>query len=127
MYVVYTATCQNRNLCWYNRGIDLGCEGFIFAKMVIDSRNTNQKNFHQKCSPSLSHSLSAPRVVPILEVSSVTGENLDLLQQFLNLVPLPLHSRQRQQRREQRHIQFQVDEIFSVPDAGTVLGGVLTR
>ena len=65
-------------------------------------------------------------LAPIFMVSSVTGKNLRLLERFLNMVP-PLHSRLGQQHREQQHTKFQVDEIYSVPEAGTVLGGVLTR
>ena len=65
-------------------------------------------------------------LAPIFQVSSVTGKNLRLLERFLNMVP-PLHSRLGQEQREQQHTKFQVDEIYSVPEAGTVLGGVLTR
>ena len=56
----------------------------------------------------------------------MTGENLDLLRKFLNTVP-PLGSRRKDQPKlEQQLTEFQVDEIYNVPEAGTVLGGVLT-
>ncbi len=71
--------------------------------------------------------LSSPySIAPIFLVSSVTGQNLDLLQQFLNLVP-PLHTHREREELEQQLTEFHVDELYRVPDAGMVLGGVLTR
>ena len=69
---------------------------------------------------------SSPSIAPIFLVSSVTGQNLGLLHWFLNTVS-PLHSRGEREQLEQQHSEFQVDEIYNVPEAGTVLGGVLTR
>uniref|UniRef100_A0AAY4A4G5 Tr-type G domain-containing protein n=1 Tax=Denticeps clupeoides TaxID=299321 RepID=A0AAY4A4G5_9TELE len=48
-------------------------------------------------------------VTPIFLLSSVSGQNLDLLKVFFNILP-PL---------------TQVDEIYTVPDVGTVVGGTL--
>lgn len=62
-------------------------------------------------------------MAPIFTVSCVTGENFHLLRRFLNAVP-PTRS---SPSLHQEPPEFQVDEIFNVPDAGTVLGGVLTR
>lgn len=59
-------------------------------------------------------------------MSCVTGENLDLLQKFLNAVP-PSRSHCSQEQLEQSLPEFQTDEIFNVPEVGTVLGGTLTR
>ena len=56
-------------------------------------------------------------------MSCVTGENLNLLRKFLNAVP-PTRT---PPELHQQAPEFQVDEIFNVPEAGTVLGGVLTR
>ena len=53
----------------------------------------------------------------------MTGENIELLYKFLNAVP-PLQS---QESLEQQPAEFQVDELFNVPEVGTVLGGILTR
>jgi GTPase len=65
--------------------------------------------------------------VPILTVSSVTGYNLDLLKKLLNALP-PLLSKKEKMKQEQDHPEFQVDEIYSVPNAGgVVVGGVLTK
>ncbi|XP_050543928.1 GTP-binding protein 2 [Daktulosphaira vitifoliae] len=65
-------------------------------------------------------------VVPIFTVSSVTGEGLDLLIRFLYVLP-PSISLKEKERLEQECCQFQIDEIFKVPDIGTIVGGVLTQ
>lgn len=65
-------------------------------------------------------------IAPIFQVSCVTGENLDLLYKFLNTVP-PLHSSHSQESLEQQLAEFHVDELFNVPEVGTVVGGILTR
>ena len=78
------------------------------------------------CSPGPSHIPYLHSTAPIFCVSSVTGENLELLHRFLNMVP-PLHPRHYQQQLEQQLTEFRLDEIYNVPEAGTVLRGVLTR
>lgn len=55
-------------------------------------------------------------------MSNVTGQNLDLLIKFLNTVP-----KQPSQDAEQESTEFRVDEIYSVPDVGTVVGGILVQ
>ena len=57
-------------------------------------------------------------------MSSVTGRGLDLLRKFLNTIPKNFHQ---QQDLEQQMAEFRVDEIYSVPEVGTVVGGLLTR
>ncbi|XP_063331762.1 GTP-binding protein 2b isoform X2 [Pelmatolapia mariae] len=54
----------------------------------------------------------------------VSGENLDLLKVFLNILP-PLSNSKEQEELMQQLTEFQVDEIYSVPDVGTVVGGTL--
>ncbi|KAF4093374.1 hypothetical protein AMELA_G00001420 [Ameiurus melas] len=56
--------------------------------------------------------------------SSVSGENLDLLKVFFNILP-PLSNSKEQEELMQQLTEFQVDEIYSVPDVGTVVGGTL--
>ncbi|KAG5277988.1 hypothetical protein AALO_G00093620 [Alosa alosa] len=63
-------------------------------------------------------------VTPIFTLSSVTGENLDLLKVFLNVLP-PLSNSKEQEELMQQLTEFQVDEIYSVPEVGTVVGGTL--
>ena len=46
---------------------------------------------------------------PIFQVSNVSGENLDLLKMFLNLLSTRL------KYRENEPAEFQIDDTFSVP------------
>ncbi|XP_063061374.1 GTP-binding protein 2-like [Engraulis encrasicolus] len=70
------------------------------------------------------HFTHSSSVTPIFTVSSVSGENLDLLKIFLNVLP-PLSNSKEQEELMQQLTEFQVDEIYSVPDVGTVVGGTL--
>lgn len=63
-------------------------------------------------------------VTPIFTLSSVSGESLDLLKVFLNILP-PLSNSKEQEELMQQLTEFQVDEIYSVPEVGTVVGGTL--
>ncbi|XP_076830820.1 GTP-binding protein 2 [Brachyhypopomus gauderio] len=66
----------------------------------------------------------SPSVTPIFTLSSVSGENLELLKVFLNILP-PLSNSKEQEELMQQLTEFQVDEIYTVPDVGTVVGGTL--
>ncbi|XP_032876632.1 GTP-binding protein 2 [Amblyraja radiata] len=66
----------------------------------------------------------SPSITPIFTLSSVNGVNLDLLKVFLNVLP-PLTNSKEQEELMQQLTEFQVDEIYSVPDVGTVVGGTL--
>ena len=59
------------------------------------------------------------RITPILQVSSVSGEGLDLLQLLLQLLPLP------PRYRPEEAAEFQITETYSVPGVGTVVAGTL--
>ena len=59
------------------------------------------------------------RICPIFQVSNVTGENLDLVRMFLNI--LPHHGRYD----AQAEFEFQVNDTFSVPFVGTVVSGIV--
>ncbi|XP_028828065.1 GTP-binding protein 2-like [Denticeps clupeoides] len=63
-------------------------------------------------------------VTPIFLLSSVSGQNLDLLKVFFNILP-PLSNSKEQEELMQQLTEFQVDEIYTVPDVGTVVGGTL--
>ncbi|XP_077379330.1 GTP-binding protein 2-like isoform X1 [Festucalex cinctus] len=63
-------------------------------------------------------------VTPIFTLSSVSGKGLELLKVFLNILP-PLSNSKQQEELMQQLTEFQVDEIYSVPDVGTVVGGTL--
>ncbi|KAM4607653.1 GTP-binding protein 2 [Polymixia lowei] len=66
----------------------------------------------------------SPNVTPIFTLSSVSGESLDLLKVFFNIIP-PLSNSKEQEELMQQLTEFQVDEIYTVPEVGTVVGGTL--
>ncbi|XP_067681273.1 GTP-binding protein 2-like [Haliotis asinina] len=66
------------------------------------------------------------KITPIFTVSSVTGKNLDLLKIFLNVLP-PLKSRKDREKLAQDNTEFQIDDRFSVPGVGGVVGGTILR
>ncbi|KAH8902874.1 P-loop containing nucleoside triphosphate hydrolase protein [Coniochaeta sp. PMI_546] len=59
------------------------------------------------------------RICPIFQVSNVTGENLDLVRTFLNI--LPHHGRYD----AEAPFEFHVNDTFSVPFVGTVVSGII--
>eukprot|EP01147_Barroeca_monosierra_P008542 gene8542-989_t len=61
------------------------------------------------------------RICPIFQVSNVTGESLDLLKAFINLLQPSVCNN------EQGSTEFQIDDIFSVPGVGTVVSGYLRQ
>jgi GTPase len=61
------------------------------------------------------------RFVPVFEVSSVTGLNLDLLRTFLNLVPPRLQWSQMLDK----PAEVLIDRIWQVDGVGTVVGGMI--
>ena len=65
-------------------------------------------------------------VVPIFCVSSVTGAGLDVVKRFFHLMP-PGAGLKEQEKLEQENPEFQIDELFDVPNVGTVVGGLVTQ
>ena len=59
------------------------------------------------------------RICPIFQVSNVTGESLDLVRTFLNI--LPHHGNYN----AEGPFEFHVNDTFSVPFVGTVVSGVV--
>jgi GTPase len=59
------------------------------------------------------------RICPIFQVSNVTGQNLDLVRTFLNI--LPHHGNYD----SSAPLEFHVNDTFSVPFVGTVVSGVV--
>ncbi|XP_071961231.1 GTP-binding protein 1-like [Antedon mediterranea] len=64
---------------------------------------------------------SSERVCPIFQVSNVTGENLDYLKMFLNLLTT------RMKCDENDPAEFQIDDTYSVPGVGTVVSGTTLK
>ncbi|XP_054737305.1 GTP-binding protein 1 [Anastrepha obliqua] len=57
------------------------------------------------------------RLCPIFQVSNVTGDNLELLKMFLNLLTT------RMTGQDNLPAEFQIDDTYSVPGVGTVVSG----
>uniref|UniRef100_A0A8K9X8I0 GTP-binding protein 1 n=1 Tax=Oncorhynchus mykiss TaxID=8022 RepID=A0A8K9X8I0_ONCMY len=64
---------------------------------------------------------SSERMCPIFQVSNVTGDNMDLLKMFLNLLS------SKTSYREDEPAEFQIDDTYSVPGVGTVVSGTTLR
>lgn len=60
---------------------------------------------------------TSERLCPIFQVSNVSGQNINLLKMFLNL----LNTRMENQSNEPT--EFQIDDLYSVPGVGTVVSG----
>uniref|UniRef100_A0A8C1NT37 GTP-binding protein 1 n=1 Tax=Cyprinus carpio TaxID=7962 RepID=A0A8C1NT37_CYPCA len=64
---------------------------------------------------------SSERICPIFQISNVTGENMDLLKMFLNLLS------SRSSFKDHEPAEFQIDDTYSVPGVGTVVSGTTLR
>ncbi|XP_024914451.1 GTP-binding protein 1-like isoform X2 [Cynoglossus semilaevis] len=64
---------------------------------------------------------SSERMCPIFQISNVTGENMDLLKMFLNLLS------SRTTCKTDEPAEFQIDDTYSVPGVGTVVSGTTLR
>ncbi|KYQ88647.1 GTP-binding protein 1 [Tieghemostelium lacteum] len=63
------------------------------------------------------------RIAPIFQVSNVTGENLDLLRSFLNLLP----SKKEWDSVIDKPAQLDIDSTWTVTGAGTVVSGTVMK
>jgi GTPase len=73
---------------------------------------------HEECIQTATQFVSR-RICPIFQVSNVTGESLDLVRTFLNI--LPHHGNYN----PDAAFEFHVNDTFSVPFVGTVVSGVV--
>lgn len=73
---------------------------------------------HEECINTATQFVSQ-RICPIFQVSNVTGENLDLVRSFLNI--LPHHGRYD----ADAAFEFHINDTFSVPHVGTVVSGIV--
>ncbi|XP_003972329.1 GTP-binding protein 1-like isoform X1 [Takifugu rubripes] len=64
---------------------------------------------------------SSERMCPIFQISNVSGENMDLLKMFLNLLS------PRTNFNNDEPAEFQIDDTYSVPGVGTVVSGTTLR
>ncbi len=63
------------------------------------------------------------RIVPIFKVSNVTGEGIDLLTQFLNLIP----AYKRWESQLDHPFLAYIDELFRVPGIGTIVAATIKQ
>ncbi|KAJ3103986.1 GTP-binding protein 1 [Phlyctochytrium planicorne] len=61
------------------------------------------------------------RICPIFMVSNITGEGLDLLKMFLNI----LHANSLGRYDTEKPVEYQITDTFSVPGVGTVVSGTI--
>lgn len=78
----------------------------VFIKTQEDTVNTATQFVNQ-------------RICPIFQVSNVTGQNLDLVRTFLNILPQHGHYD------ADAPFEFLVNDCFSVPFVGTVVAGIV--
>jgi len=67
--------------------------------------------------------MSCGRVTPIFTVSNVTGESIDLLRVFLNI----LSQRTRWNEHVNKQFMMYVDDLFNVRGVGSVISGVVRQ
>ncbi|KAG1472439.1 hypothetical protein G6F56_001538 [Rhizopus delemar] len=63
--------------------------------------------------------------LPIFMVSSVTSSNIDLLLKFIHHLPQPIKMGFDELLEES--VEFQIEDVYSLPDIGVVVGGVLVQ
>ncbi|KAF5385788.1 hypothetical protein D9615_002552 [Tricholomella constricta] len=71
----------------------------------------------------LSTSFGSDRLCPIFQISNVTGEGLDYVRTFLNL--LPSSEADDEKFAVGQPLEFSVTEVWSVPYVGTVVNGIM--
>ena len=85
-------------------------------KMMINMKNDEDIVLAAK-------NITNNNVVPVIEISNVSGHNIDLLKRFLNLLP----QRKNFKVYEDNPVEFSIDEKYNVTGVGTVVAGVLHR
>ncbi|KAH7904507.1 P-loop containing nucleoside triphosphate hydrolase protein [Hygrophoropsis aurantiaca] len=71
----------------------------------------------------LSETFAKQRLCPIFRISNVTGEGLDFVRTFLNL--LPSSEADHETFAVDQPLEFSITEVWSVPYVGTVVNGIL--
>ncbi|KAI5270512.1 P-loop containing nucleoside triphosphate hydrolase protein [Aureobasidium subglaciale] len=74
--------------------------------------------FYQECINTATQFISQ-RICPVFQVSNVTGDSLDLVRMFLNIIPHHGHYD------AEAPFEFHINDTFSVPFVGTVVSGVV--
>lgn len=82
-----------------------GCRKIPMIVSTVDDVITSALNF------------TSERMCPIFQVSNVTGDNLELVRMFLNLLS------SRMDTNEHKPSEFLIDDTYQVPGVGTVVSG----
>lgn len=65
------------------------------------------------------------QLCPIFEVSNVTGQGVNLLREFMNLLTVPDDIRLKWEQSLAAPTEYQINETYTVPGVGTVVSGVV--
>ncbi|KAI0780026.1 P-loop containing nucleoside triphosphate hydrolase protein [Fomes fomentarius] len=76
-----------------------------------------------ECAVAVSQSFGKERLAPVFQLSNVTGEGLDYLRTFLNL--LPASESDNEKFLTDQPLEYSITEVYSVPYVGTVVDGIL--
>ncbi|KAF8161090.1 GTP-binding protein 1 [Crassisporium funariophilum] len=71
----------------------------------------------------ISTSFGTERICPIFQISNVTGEGLDFVRTFLNL--LPSSEADTEKFAVDQPLEYSITEVWSVPYVGTVVNGIM--
>ncbi|KAI0823677.1 GTP-binding protein 1 [Trametes gibbosa] len=76
-----------------------------------------------ECAVAVSQTFGKERLAPVFQLSNVTGEGLDFLRTFLNL--LPASESDTEKFITDQPLEYSVTEVYSVPYVGTVVDGII--
>ncbi|CDO72535.1 hypothetical protein BN946_scf184983.g18 [Trametes cinnabarina] len=71
----------------------------------------------------VSQAFGKERLAPVFQLSNVTGEGLDYLRTFLNL--LPASESDTEKFTSDQPLEYSITEVYSVPYVGTVIDGII--
>lgn len=96
---------------------------------ILKSTGCNRIPFRVKDADDIitaASNMTSGNVTPIFTISNVTGQGLELLTKFLNVLP-PFTSMQERDKLMHEPAEFQIDETYHIPEIGIVVGGLLSR
>ncbi|KAI0374003.1 GTP-binding protein 1 [Pilatotrama ljubarskyi] len=76
-----------------------------------------------ECAVAVSQAFGKERLAPVFQLSNVTGEGLDYLRTFLNL--LPASESDTEKFIADQPLEYSITEVYSVPYVGTVVDGII--
>ncbi|KAI0745724.1 P-loop containing nucleoside triphosphate hydrolase protein [Earliella scabrosa] len=76
-----------------------------------------------ECAVAVAQAFGKERLAPVFQTSNVTGEGLDYIRTFLNL--LPASESDSEKFLTDQPLEYSITEVYSVPYVGTVVDGIL--